>query len=149
MSDRNVGAVRRGSSGLLTLESRLFTQRNLRFYVPGVVAANFIGLALLLMKSLVLPDGRYSCVDFGWIWLSGKFAAAGVPGAVFDYAQFAAAQSDFFGPHNCILLHHFDYPPTILLYTYPLGLLSFGLAFLVWNVVLLLLYLAAVYSIVP
>lgn len=135
--------------GLGELENRVFTPRNLRFYVPGIVFANIVGLAQLLIRGLVLPSGRYACIDFGWIWLSGKFAAAGRPGDVFDYSKFAAAQSDFFGSNNCVLLHHFDYPPTILLFNYPLGLMSFGTAFFAWNFVLLLLYLTAVYTIVP
>jgi arabinofuranan 3-O-arabinosyltransferase len=138
-----------GRSELLALEDRLFTARHLRIAGTIVLIANVIVLAYYLAQSLVLPDGRYSCIDFGWMWLSGKFAAAGVPGAVFDYAKFAAAQIDFFGPQNCVLLHHFDYPPTLLLLTYPLGFLSFGTAFALWNLVLLVLYLLAVYVILP
>ena len=152
MSDRNgqvVGATSAGSGDLLALENHLFSTRNLRFYGTGILIANLAALAYHISRSLFLPDGRYSCVDFGWMWLSGKFAAAGVPGAVFDYAKFAAAQTDFFGPQNCILLHHFDYPPTLLLLTYPLGFMSFGTAFVAWNLVLLSLYLLATYAIVP
>ena len=148
-SDPGKGTARRGPNGVLTLENRLFTARNLRFYGTGILIANLIALAYYFSRSLFLPDGRYSCIDFGWMWLSGKFAATGAPGAVFDYAKFAAAQTDFFGPQNCILLHHFDYPPTLLLLTYPLGFMSFGTAFVVWNLVLLLLYLSATYMIVP
>ena len=44
---------------------------------------------------------------------------------------------------------HFFYPPTYLFFTYPLGLMPYVAAFAAWMIVTLLLYLAAVYLIVP
>jgi Glycosyltransferase family 87 len=42
-----------------------------------------------------------------------------------------------------------DYPPTFLLFIYPLGLLPYSVAFAVWIAATLCLYLTAVYAIIP
>ena len=39
-------------------------------------------------------DRPTSCVDIGWLWISGRFAALHHPAAVFDFASFAKAQAD-------------------------------------------------------
>ena len=49
----------------------------------------------------------------------------------------------------CMLMNHFWYPPTYLFFTYPLGLMPYVAAFAAWTIVTLLLYLAAIYLIVP
>ena len=41
------------------------------------------------------------------------------------------------------------YPPTFLFFTLPLALMPYFAAFAVWSVITLLLYLAAVYAIIP
>jgi hypothetical protein len=43
----------------------------------------------------------------------------------------------------------FDYPPTILFFTYPLGFLSYSTALAAWNAATLIFYLTAVYVILP
>jgi arabinofuranan 3-O-arabinosyltransferase len=48
-----------------------------------------------------------------------------------------------------MLMNHFGYPPTSLFFTYPLGLMPYVTAFAAWTVVTLLLYLVAIYLIVP
>ena len=46
-------------------------------------------------------------------------------------------------------INHFVYPPTYLFITYALGLMPYVTAFAVWTVVTLLLYLVAIYQILP
>ena len=47
------------------------------------------------------------------------------------------------------VLNQFVYPPTTLFFTYPLGLMPYITGFAAWTVVTLLLYLVAIYLIVP
>jgi len=61
------------------IEDRLFTERRIRLYGTGVAVAYALALAWRLLHGqwVFLSDGRLRCVDFGWMWLSGKFAASG------------------------------------------------------------------------
>ncbi|HEX3415772.1 MAG TPA: hypothetical protein VHT21_05120, partial [Stellaceae bacterium] len=67
------------SRGLVALEDWIFTERRVRFYGTGVVVAYLISLAWRYFHGqwIFLSDGRLRCVDFGWMWLSGRFAVAG------------------------------------------------------------------------
>jgi Glycosyltransferase family 87 len=140
-----------GSSKLLEIESRIFTERRVRFYATGVAIAYALSLAWRLVHGqwIFLPDGRLRCVDFGWMWLSGKFAAAGNPAQIFDYPVFSAAQIALFGHDNCPFFTPFVYPPTYLFITYLLGFMPYVIAFAAWVTVTLFLYGTAVYAIIP
>jgi Glycosyltransferase family 87 len=92
-------------------------------------------------------DGK-DCRDFTWIWLSSKFAQSGTPVQVYDHSAFSAARALLVGAPNCVL-GHFDNPPTILFFTYPLGSMPYSIAFAAWMAATLLVYLAAVHTIVP
>jgi hypothetical protein len=67
---------------------------------------------------------------------------------VFDSSAFSAAQLALFGPDGGPLFP-FVYPPTFLLFTYPLGLMPYLTAFVLWMVATLFLYQAAIYTIIP
>jgi arabinofuranan 3-O-arabinosyltransferase len=140
------------SSRIALLEDRLFSEPRLRFYATGIAAA-LAGVAAWKIghgASVVDAAGRPACIDFCTTWVSGRFAASAEPGRIYDDAAFAAAQTAWVGPHHAGLpAYHFPYPPTFLLLTYPLGLLSYVTAFTVWNILTLLLYLASIYAILP
>jgi arabinofuranan 3-O-arabinosyltransferase len=123
----------------------LFTERRL-----GACALGWIlGYAILLAQG-PFPENKWlRCRDFGRIWLSGGFAVSSDPVRVYDFDAFSAAQFSLFGPGTCVLFYHFPYPPTFLFFTYPLGLMPYSIAFVVWVTVTLVLYLAAVYAILP
>lgn len=137
------------ASRLIALEDRLFTARRLRFYAVAPLAAYVLSFVWRVLhgESFVRVDGRFLCTDFGWMWLSGRFVVAAHPGGVYDLDAFRAAQLAFFGPANCATIVPFYYPPTFLFLTTPLGLLPYPAAFLVWDLVTLVFYLAAVYAI--
>ncbi len=146
------------SPGLLTarsrlraLEDRVFTEHNIGFYGFGIVVAYILALIWQTFKgeAVFLPDGRPLCVDFGWMWLSAKFAVSGHASQIFDYPAFSAAQFALFGPKNCPFFTRFYYPPTFLFMLFPLGFLPYLAAFAVWNLTTLVLYLGAVYSTLP
>jgi hypothetical protein len=131
---------------LAAIEDRIFTERRLRLAGVGVAEVWLLILGWLFFLSgwLVRPGGKLSCLEFGWIWLTGRFAASSDPSRAYDNAAFAAAELGLFGPHGCRLVHGLDYPPVLLFFTYPFGLLPYLWAFALWNAVTLALYLAAV-----
>jgi hypothetical protein len=133
-------------NGLAAIEDRIFTERHLR--LAGVGAAEvwvlIVGWLFFLTGWLARPGAKWSCIDFGWIWLTGRFAVSSDPSRVYDDAAFAAAALARFGAHGCLLFRGLDYPPVLLFFTYPLGLLPYFWAFALWNAVTLILYLTAV-----
>jgi hypothetical protein len=137
---------------LLELEDRIFTDRRLRFYGYGVVVAWAIYISWLYFQDgwiIGYSDRRLGSLDFCWIWVTGKFATSGDPARIYDPSAFAAAQDVFYRPGECLFLHVFDYPPTLLFLTYPLAFMPYLIAFAAWIVSTLLLYLGVVYAIIP
>jgi hypothetical protein len=139
------------SCGLVEIEGRIFTERRVRFYGTGVAVAYALSLAWRLVHGqwVVLPDGRLRCIDFGWMWLSGRFAVAGNSSQIFDYSTFSAAQMVLFGQNNCPFITPYVYPPTYLFMTYFLGFMPYLIAFAVWVLATVFLYETAVYTIIP
>jgi Glycosyltransferase family 87 len=137
---------------LITIEAWLFTQRRIWLYGSGVVVAYAIGLiARFFLHSWIFQaDGKPSCIDFSHMWVTGTLAGSGDPALVYNLSTFSAARADLGGADACMpVLNHFVYPPTYLFFTYPLGLMPYIAAFAAWMVVTLLLYLVAIYLIVP
>jgi hypothetical protein len=127
----------------------LFGEQRLGLWASGVVLGYAVALAVRLVRHEwgSHPAGK-PCTDFIWIWLSGKFAASAVPADIYNHSAFLAAKAALIARPACIL-GHFDNPPTILFFTYPLGFLPYSPAFAVWIIATLALYLAAVYTIIP
>jgi hypothetical protein len=139
------------SSGTRT-GAGLFTEQRLLVYGSTVAAAYVVGLVWRWLRHewVIRSDGSPTCIDFAWFWVSGTFAASSDPARAYDYSAFSAARTILGGPDGCIFLdNHFVYPPTWLFYTYPLGFLPYPTAFAVWMVATLLVYLAAIYAIIP
>lgn len=133
----------------LGIGTGFFTESRIEMYASGVA----LGYAVTLVWQLIGNKFRIGlegkdCVDFTWIWLSSKFALSGALARAYDYFVFSAARDALVGPPNCIL-EHLDYPPTLLLFTFPLGSMPYPIAFGVWMTATLPLYLAAVYAIIP
>jgi Glycosyltransferase family 87 len=145
-------ARRRGrrSRPFLEVEDGIFTERRIRFYGLGVAVAYALSLAWRLVHGqwVILPDGRLRCIDFGWMWLSGKFTVSGEAAKIFD-STFSAAQLALFGDNNCPFITPYVYPPTYLLVTYFLGFMPYLTAFAAWILATLFLYGTAVYTIIP
>jgi arabinofuranan 3-O-arabinosyltransferase len=134
----------------LEIEDKIFTERRLEFYGTGVIVAYAITFVWRAFKHqwFIRPDGTMRCIDFGWMWLSGKLAASGEAARIFDYTAFSAAQLAFFGRENCPHFNRFYYPPTFVLFTYPLGWMPYLVAGAVWIAASLILYEMAVYAII-
>jgi hypothetical protein len=140
-----------GSNKLIAIENRIFTEWRVRFYGSGVITAWAIFISWLFFQGawIIGPEGRLGSFDFCWIWVTGKFAVSSDPARIYDGSVFAAAQNLFYRPGECLFLHLFDYPPTLLFLTYPLGLMPYLTSFAVWILSTFLLYLGAVYVIIP
>jgi len=136
---------------LTRIEAWFFTRRRIWLYGSGAVAAYAIGLVARFFTSSWIfdADGKPSCIDFSHIWVSGILAGPEDPALVYNALTFSATRADLGGADACIVINHFVYPPTYLFFTYPLGLMPYVAAFAAWTVVTLLLYLVAIYLIVP
>ncbi len=98
---------------------------------------------------MIGPNGSLVSMDFCWIWVSGKFAASIDPAQIYQPSVFAAAQNIFYRPGECQFMHQYVYPPTFLFFSYPLGILPYFLAYILWITTTMIVYLAAVYAIIP
>jgi Glycosyltransferase family 87 len=134
------------------LEDKIFTEPRLRLYgYGGIVVFVFVILSKVLVRDEswpVLRNGNPACLDFGFFWLSGKLAIAGDTPRIFNFPAWEAVQAAFFDPGSCINFNRFYYPPTLLFLTYPLGLMPYLIALVVWIVVSFGLYLATVFAII-
>jgi arabinofuranan 3-O-arabinosyltransferase len=133
------------------IEDRLFTEWRLTRYGSGVAIVYAVVLASLLFKGLwvILADGNIAKIDFGYIWVSGNLARSSDPTRIFDSSAFVAAQLALIGSSGSPLIPYFVYPPTFLIFAYPLGFMPYFAAFTVWTVTTLALYEAAIYTIIP
>jgi hypothetical protein len=128
-------------------KSGFFTERRLGLWAFGVVLVYVIVIWQIIRAGMPIGFEGKDCVDFTWIWLGSKFALSSALAQAYNYSIFSAARATLVGPPNCVL-EHLDYPPTLLLFTYPLGSMQYSIAFGAWIVATLLLYLAAVYAII-
>jgi hypothetical protein len=154
IEDHPLGSIVLRRDKLAKLEAWLFTERRIWLYGSGVVVAYAIGLVtrLLAHSWIFVEDGKLSCsIDFPYMWISGSLAASGGSALVYDFPAFSGVRAALGSADECLapVLNQFVYPPTSLFFTYPIGLMPYLPAFAAWTVVTLLLYLAAIYLIVP
>jgi Glycosyltransferase family 87 len=97
-------------------------------------------------KWYVNIDGN--CKDFLGFWTTSRLALSGTAAQIYDPDIFSRAIA-LVAPVKCLVAGTVDYPPTLLFFTYPLGLMSYPIALAVWLAITLLLYLTAVYAIIP
>ncbi len=134
------------------MENKFFTEQRILVCASTAAVAYAIGLVWRLFRHewVFGAGGSPRCIDFTSMWVSGSFAGSSDPARMYDNSAWSAAWKGLTGLSDCILAQgHTSYPPILLLFTYPLGLMPYALAFLVWMVATFLLYLATVYAIVP
>ena len=85
--------------------------------------------------------------DFLNTWMGGRSMFSGGPAAWFDVRTYAAALRDLLGPTYPET--YWSYPPHIVLFVWPLGMMPYLLAYITWCVVGIALYLVACASAVP
>ena len=85
--------------------------------------------------------------DFLNTWMGGRSMFSGGPAAWFDVRTYAAALRDMLGPTYPET--YWSYPPHIVLFVWPLGLMPYLFAYITWCVVGIALYLVACSSAIP
>jgi alpha-1,2-mannosyltransferase len=83
--------------------------------------------------------------DFVNSWMGARSAFSGGPAAWFDLPTYNAAIKELIGRPNSPL-YYWSYPPHIVLFTWPLGLLGYLPAYVVWCVAGLTFYLLAAWA---
>ena len=107
----------------------------------AVVLGVFISYLLLYLFVTVTRTRPYPFGDFFALWSYAKFAIAHPAADIYDPAKLHAAQVALgMNPAN---ENPFPYPPTFLLFLWPLGFLPYGLAYGLWVGTTLLFYLWA------
>jgi arabinofuranan 3-O-arabinosyltransferase len=140
----------RPSPASLGIENRFFTEQRILVCASAAAISYAIGLVWLIQHGLFLGSHGKQCVDFTSMWVTGSFAGSSDPARMYDDSAWSAAWKSLTGLSGCMLAHgHTSYPPTLLFFTYPLGLMPYSIAFAAWVVVTLLLYLVAVWLIIP
>jgi hypothetical protein len=86
------------------------------------------------------PIGYLIGRDFVNTWLGGRLALGGNPAPYFGFEAYRQLLFDNFGPNYPT--HIWSYPPHLLLFTWPLALLPYMPAYVVFSAAGLLLYLA-------
>jgi hypothetical protein len=83
--------------------------------------------------------------DFLNIWMGGKSAFAGGPAIFFDFWNYNLYLQDYFATTD---LHHYfwSYPPHILLFIWPFGLMPYVAAFALWSLLGFTLFLVAAHA---
>ena len=88
------------------------------------------------------PVGYYVGRDFVNTWLGGQLALTGNPGAYFAPQAYNALLAERFSPSYPF--HIWSYPPHFLLFTWVWGLMPYMLAYVLYSLLGLVLYLAVV-----
>ena len=117
------------------------------FFVALQIA--FLGLAGLPPIDKPWADETNFAIgrDFLNTWMGGRSMFSGGPAAWFDVRTYAAALRDMLGPTYPET--YWSYPPHIVLFVWPLGLMPYLFAYITWCVVGIALYLVACSSAIP
>jgi hypothetical protein len=108
------------------------TSRRLDFVVAAVFAALsaiFIYKDVTAVKGGVLPGGVMLGRDFANAWAGGKLTLAGRVGEIYS-SHYMAALDQLTG--HTLSVHAFSYPPSALLFLWPLGLLPYFAALILF-----------------
>ncbi|MCK5622266.1 MAG: DUF2029 domain-containing protein [Alphaproteobacteria bacterium] len=147
MSDRKAAGVK--TESLAEADRHWLIARRVRVYPRIIVAAYLIFTAalVLLSKDLIDPLGRPLGADFITFWASSHLTLNGDPAAAFDGAKILAAERVAVPANEKLFLWH--YPPMFMLVVMPLSLVPYLLSFLVWNLLTLAAFVAAMRKIAP
>lgn len=108
----------------------------------GIVVAG-LEIGYLIYSPLPYdPVGYYIGRDFVNTWLGGQVALTGDPGAYFELRAYNNLLAEKFGA--TYPLHIWSYPPHLLLFTWPFGLMPYMAAYLLYTALGLATYVAVV-----
>lgn len=124
-----------------------------RLQVDGYLIAIMSALLLVLFYSsgvwLIDSAGLPTLNDFTDFWIVGTQALRGEMASVYGPAGFAEIQAAVVGPVHGPFYPNWPYPPIFLLIIAPFATLPYVTAFLSWEAVTLIGFIAVVFLIVP
>jgi alpha-1,2-mannosyltransferase len=85
--------------------------------------------------------------DFLNAWMGGRSAFFGGPAPWFDFHTYNAALQQMLGGHY--QKHYWSYPPHVMLFIWPLGLMPYLPAYIAWCVIGIALYVLACSTAIP
>jgi hypothetical protein len=109
-----------------------------------VTGAFMVGLEVCYLLAAKLPYGPLGHLvghDFVNTWMGARIALTGDPTPWFDFDTYNAALKSMLGPDYPDLI--WSYPPHLLLFTWPFGLIPYLPSYALWVICGLLAYLAA------
>ncbi|PIO99913.1 glycosyltransferase family 87 protein [Pleomorphomonas carboxyditropha] len=80
------------------------------------------------------PRGQFYVIgrDFANMWMGARLALSGDITTLFDWPAYVALLRKTFWPEFAV--HNWSYPPHVLLFVWPLGLLPYHAALILWDV---------------
>jgi len=150
MPYQHVGIVARvatpGDTAVDDLYSKLTVAAAVFFIVLEISYLVIAGLPALDRPTV---DGTHFVIgrDFLNFWMGGRSVFGDGPAAWFDFRNYNAALRDMLGSdyHE----HFWSYPPHLLLFIWPLGLMPYLVAYIAWCATGIALYLFACSSAIP
>lgn len=136
-------------AGWQRIEDRIFNPGRVALYAGALVLCYAVFLATGYFDRLWISDaqGQGRAIDFVAAYAAAKLAVSGQAASAYDLAQFTQEQlkavASLGGDYA------WAYPPTYFLLIAPLALFPYVVGALVWMLVTLALYLAAVHAILP
>jgi hypothetical protein len=108
-------------------------------------------LAMAGLPPIAMPwvDGTHFVIgrDFLNTWMGGRSFFTGGPAPWFDYHVYNAELQRMLG--TAYQEHYWSYPPHILLFIWPFGLMPYLVAYIVWCALGIALYILACSSVLP
>jgi hypothetical protein len=83
--------------------------------------------------------------DFVTVWMGGRVALVGGPAPWFDAEVYSGALRVLVG-HPDLFTHYWSYPPHVILFTWPFGLMPYLASYLAWCLLGFGAYLLAAYA---
>ncbi len=99
----------------------------------AILAAAGFGLIvrdLMTANGLLLPHGAVIGRDFVNVWAGARLAVSGHVEQIYSVGGYLAALEQMFGQR--FDFHAFSYPPALLMFVWPLGLIGYLPALLLW-----------------
>jgi alpha-1,2-mannosyltransferase len=117
-------------------------QGTVTILVCAIFTGVFVSYFVVYLFATVERAEPYPFGDFFSIWSYAKIALSHPATELYDPASLRAAQTTLGMPEDQYYL--FAYPPTFLLYIWPLGQFSYNAAYVIWMSATLLFYVLAI-----
>jgi hypothetical protein len=117
----------------------------IRSLLPNMLAIIVCAFAVVFAYSAYLDSSaaRYWHLDFVGIWSFAKFALFDYVAEIYDNSILLNFQTELgVAP---VALFPYAYPPSFILMIFPLGVLSFGSAYVAWDVFTFSIYFLVSY----